>query len=48
MTRLEFESYLRMVKALIKTNNIKELENVIDETLETYSKDRESKIKKEK
>ena len=35
MTKIEFESFLRMAKALIKTGNVKALEEVIDETLKS-------------
>ena len=49
MTKIEFESFLWIAKALIKTGNVKALEEVIDETLkssENESKNRTTKDNK--
>ena len=47
MTKIEFETHLRMVKALIKTGNIKALEEVIDATLKGLSGKKNDKEQKE-
>ena len=48
MTKIEFETHLRMVKAMLDSKNYELLKQVIDESLKSSAKDNKKAAKNQK